>query len=119
MHWGNNFYAAAAYTKPSGLVAQFCKSATGGQGYLDGVGHLGLNTWVGLDLSVSLLSLWNTRGVFTVHINLQYKYVDGGKGKTDEDIHASWKTQLKTTIMVVLQKNYGKNMCYSFKMYIK
>ena len=40
----------AAYTKPSGLVAQFCNPATGGQGYLDGAGHLGLNTWLGLDL---------------------------------------------------------------------
>ena len=37
--------------KPSGLVAQFCNPATGGQGYLDGAGHLGLNTWLGLDLS--------------------------------------------------------------------
>ena len=31
--------------------------ATGGQGYLDGAGHLGLLTWLGLDLSVSLLGL--------------------------------------------------------------
>ena len=27
-------------------------------------------------------------GSHCVHINLQYKYVDGGKGKMDEDIHA-------------------------------
>ena len=47
----------AAYTKPLGLVAQFCNPATGGQGYLDGAGHLGLLTWLGLDLSVSLLGL--------------------------------------------------------------
>ena len=28
--------------KPLGLVAQSCNSATGGQGYLDSAGHLGL-----------------------------------------------------------------------------
>ena len=38
-------------------MAQFCNPATGGQGYLDGAGHLGLLTWLGLDLSVSLLGL--------------------------------------------------------------
>ena len=43
--------------KPSELVGQFCNPATGGQGYLDGAGHLGLLTWLGLDLSVSLLGL--------------------------------------------------------------
>ena len=46
-----------AFTKPSGLVAQFCNLATGGRGYLDGAGHLGLLTWLGLDLLVSLLGL--------------------------------------------------------------
>ena len=39
----------AAYTKT--VVAQFCNHVTGGQGYLDGAGYLGLNTWLGLDLS--------------------------------------------------------------------
>ena len=34
----------------SGLVAQFCNPTTGGQGYVDGAGYLGLNTWLGLDL---------------------------------------------------------------------
>ena len=34
--------------KPSGLVAQSCNPASGGQGYLDGAGHLGLKTWLGL-----------------------------------------------------------------------
>ena len=48
---GNPGSIPTAYTKPSGLVAQFCNPATGGQGYLDGAGHLGLNTWLGLDLS--------------------------------------------------------------------
>ena len=38
-------------------MAQFCNPATGGQGYLDGPGHLDLLGWLGLDLSVSLLSL--------------------------------------------------------------
>ena len=43
--------------KPLGLVAQLCNPATWGQGYLDGAGHLGVLTWLGLDLSVSLLGL--------------------------------------------------------------
>ena len=52
------------YVKPSGLVAQASYPATRGQGYLDGAGHLGLLTWLGLDLLVSLLGLetqaeWN------------------------------------------------------------
>ena len=50
----------ATFTKPSGLVAQFCNRASGGQGYLDGAGHLSLNTWLDLDLSVTLLILLNT-----------------------------------------------------------
>ena len=45
------------YLKPSGLVAQASYPATRGQGYLDGAGHLGLLTWLGLDLLVSLLGL--------------------------------------------------------------
>ena len=40
-----------------GDLAQFCNPATGVQGYLDGAGHPGLLTWLGLDLSVSLLGL--------------------------------------------------------------
>ena len=31
--------------------------ATGGQGYLDGAGHLGILNWLGLDWCVSLLGL--------------------------------------------------------------
>ena len=38
-------------------MAQFYNPATGGQGYLDGAGHLGLLTWLGLDWLVSLLCL--------------------------------------------------------------
>ena len=38
-------------------MAQSCNLATGGQGNLDGVGHLGLLTWLGLDWLVSLLGL--------------------------------------------------------------
>ena len=38
--------------KLSGLVAQFCNPATGEQGYLSGSGHLDLNTWLGLDLTI-------------------------------------------------------------------
>ena len=38
----------AAYTTLSGLVAQFCNPASGGQGYLEGAGHLlDLITWQG------------------------------------------------------------------------
>ena len=43
--------------KPSGLVAQSCNPATGGQGYFDGAGHLGMLSWLGLDLLVSLMGL--------------------------------------------------------------
>ena len=43
-------YPKYVRTKPLGLLAQFCNPATGGQGYLDGAGHLGLNTWLGIDL---------------------------------------------------------------------
>ena len=43
--------------KPLGLVAQFCNPATGEQGYFYGAGHLGLLTWLGLDLSDSLQGL--------------------------------------------------------------
>ena len=45
------------YVKPSGLVAQASYPATRGQGSFDGAGHLGLLTWLGLDLLVSLLGL--------------------------------------------------------------
>ena len=38
-------------------MAQSCDPASGGHKYLDGAGHLGLLTWLGLDLSVSLLGL--------------------------------------------------------------
>ena len=31
--------------------------ATGGQGYFDGAGHLGMLSWLGLDLLVSLMGL--------------------------------------------------------------
>ena len=34
-----------------------------------------------------------------MHINLQYKYVDGGKEKMDEDIHARWKKKKKKKII--------------------
>ena len=43
--------------KPWGLVTHSCNPATGGQGYFDCAGHLGLNTWLGLDWLVSLLGL--------------------------------------------------------------
>ena len=43
--------------KPLGLVAYSYNPASGRQGYLDGTGHLGLKTWLGLDLLVSLLGL--------------------------------------------------------------
>ena len=38
-------------------MAKTYSPAAGGQGYLDGAGHLGLLNWLGLDLCVSLLGL--------------------------------------------------------------
>ena len=38
-------------------MAQSYDPASGGQGYLDGAGHIGLLSWLGLDFLVSLMGL--------------------------------------------------------------
>ena len=54
--WKPGFYSRCPH-KLSGLVAESWNPASGGQEYLDGAGHLGHLTWLGLDLLVSLLGL--------------------------------------------------------------
>ena len=41
-----------------------------------------------------------------MHINLQYKYVEGGKGKMDEDVYAQWKTQFSKKKILKQKDNH-------------
>ena len=47
-------------------MAKTYSPAAGGQGYLDGAGHLGLLNWLGLDWCVSLLGL-ETQAEWDLH----------------------------------------------------